>query len=113
MRILVEALTGRMNARAVQANAPVKLINKPNLGIIRADRPVAITIKLLRTMFLVYGYSELGLGIALKQFVASVIYSAGMTSMGYEPSRPMQYSNCTDVVSPSCGKFNVTMSLIS
>ena len=57
----------------MHANAPVKLIKRSNLGIIKAERPEKITIKLRIKMFFKYGYLSFGLGSALKQLVASVI----------------------------------------
>merc|ERR1711934_316977 len=42
-------ITGIIKARAVQAKAPVKLMKSPNLGIIMAEYPDAMTMRVLRT----------------------------------------------------------------
>lgn len=55
LNTLLYIYTGSKKAKAVQANAPDRLMNKPNLGIIIADMPVRITIADLRIIFLRYG----------------------------------------------------------
>ena len=71
-------LTGKINASAVQAKAPVKLINRPNLGIIVALTPTLITTAVRNIMFLIYGVFVNGLGESWKHFVFSVMSIAGM-----------------------------------
>ena len=72
-------LTGNINAKAVQAKAPVRFINKPNLGTTVANRPVMRTMKVLFIMFFMYGLLLNGFGLVLKKPACSVMSIAGIT----------------------------------
>lgn len=88
-----------MKARAVQAKAPVRLMNRPNLGTIMARIPVRTTIIVRRTMFFPYSYFSPNLRNGLlefrKQSVFSIISIAGITYIGNDPRRPRQYKSWT------------------
>ena len=91
---LRKLLTGITNARAVHAKAPVKFMNKPNLGITMAESPVPTTIMVLKTMLFKYRrLSPNKLGKALKHLLFSVISIAGITYIGNDPKRPRQYKS--------------------
>ena len=49
---LLLLLTGKINAKAVHAKAPVRLMNRPNLGIMVALIPTPITIIVRKIIFL-------------------------------------------------------------
>jgi hypothetical protein len=49
------ALTGHMKARITQENAPERLMNKPNFGMLCANIPDIMIIKVLKIMFFTYG----------------------------------------------------------
>jgi hypothetical protein len=80
-----------MKARAVPANAPVKLMKRPNLGIDIARKPVINTITVRITGPLIFKK----LGNFLKHSVFSVISMAGITYIGKLPNSPKQYSSWT------------------
>lgn len=48
--ILLYIYTGRINAKAVQANEPIRLINRPNLGTNRAPVAVNNTVNVLKNI---------------------------------------------------------------
>ena len=47
---------GIINASAVHANAPERLMKRPNLGTIMARMAVVITMSVLKMIFLANGY---------------------------------------------------------
>ena len=74
---------GKTKARAVHAKAPVRLMNRPNLGTTMASKPVQTTIIVRRTMFFPYSYLSPnlrnGFYIFIKHSVFSIISIAGIT----------------------------------
>ena len=83
-----------MKAKAVHANAPVRFMNIPNLGIVIARNPVIRTIRVLMIVLLLLRM----FGNFLKHSVFSVISMAGMTCIGNDPRSPKQYRSYTDDV---------------
>ena len=64
----------------MHAKAPVRFMNKPNLGTTIAERPVPITIIVLKTMLLTHrSLSPKKLGNLLKHLLFSVMSMAGIT----------------------------------
>ena len=59
LKTLLYIRVGRINARAVHANAPVKLIKRPNLGMIYASQLVNIMTTVRIMTFLRYGNESL------------------------------------------------------
>ena len=55
LRISKVLLTGHMNARITQENAPERLMNKPNLGMLWANIPDIMIMIVLKIMFFTYG----------------------------------------------------------
>ena len=70
-----------MKASAVQANDPIKLINRPNLGTKVAKIAVNKTMSVLKNKRLV-GRKLLRVGIFLYKFEDSMISKTGMSCMG-------------------------------
>ena len=69
-----------MNAKAVQAKAPVKLMKRPNFGMTVADQPVAMTIMVLSTsVFNHLNLSPKMLGNLSKHLLLSTMSKAGIT----------------------------------
>ena len=63
--------------------APVRLMNKPNLGMAVAIIPVNKTMTVLSTMFLMYGfYYSNGFRLSLNALEFSVMSIAGKIWMG-------------------------------
>jgi len=83
---------GKIKAKPVQANAPERLMKRPNLGITYAKRALIITITVLNTMFFINGlsYFSNGFGEFLNKLPFSVMSNAGTICIGYVPSNPRQ-----------------------
>lgn len=78
MNSLLYIATGSTNANAVHAKAPVRAMNRPNLGIMVALMPTPITIMVRSMIFFIYGVSLNGLADSVKHLVFSVMSTAGI-----------------------------------
>ena len=100
-----------MKAKAVPANEPVKLINRPNLGTKIAPIETNITVNVLQKSILISAnYCLKGFGNRAYKSEVSYISKTGIICIGKVPRSPAQYIIWTKAVRLSWGKFNVTIS---
>ena len=81
--------TGKMNAKAVHAKDPIRLMKRPNFGMSMASTADSKTSKVRRKRRLV-GRKLVRVGILLYKLDDSMISKTGMSCIGYEPRRPKQ-----------------------